>query len=165
MCWWLEEGLGPRRSRCNFLAMPQHVLNPWASYPCPGSQGYNRDSSKSLTPEDATDINNHKILCQLKPVHKKITAASSQKHGLTSCLEGSHFKPFVKCVRLLPGAMSTKNIILTSNHKVLLYILGVEKLFHRLLKIWKKKYPSLCARRVGGTKSVPCSLWSTLISV
>ena len=167
MCWWLQQGLGPRRSRCKFLAMPQNFLCPWASHLCPGPHWYNRDSRKSLDSCGcckAADIN-HEILHQPKPAHKEITAASLEKNRPTYCLEGSHFKPFVKCVRQLPGARRTKNIMLTSNHKALLYILTVERLFHRLLKSRKKKYASLCVRRVGGTKSASCSLWSTLISI
>lgn len=82
ICWWLEQDLGPRRSRRNFLAMPQNFLLPWAGYPYAGLHWHYRHSSKSLTPEGAAQLQTLcEILCQPKPADRKITAASSGKQG------------------------------------------------------------------------------------
>lgn len=122
---------------------------------------YNRYSSKSLTPQDAVKLQTLTTTRFSVSQNKYIKKLHRRSRNQPSCLEGSHFKPFVKCVRLLPGASRTKKIILTSNHKELLYILAVESVFHRLLRSCRKKYASLCVQWVEGMKSVSCSLWCT----
>lgn len=95
------------------------------------------------------------ILCQPKPADRKRTAASSGKQGKSWRL------PFKTLCQRLPGARRTKNIILTSNHRVLLYILAGERLLHRLLWSCKKKNARPCVRRWGEQKAPPV-LWEAL---